>query len=108
MNAFRSKYQAWRRRRQQRYVEWWARMRGRGEARFVLWIVSGYTLLTLAATSAADYYSEGEVHAGDLLARAVAYVLGSSLLGLFVWWSNERRYRRLLESSPTHVPQVLE
>ena len=108
MSAFRSKYQAWRRRRQQKYVEWWARKRARGEARFVLWIVSGYTLLTLAATSAADYYFEGEVHAGELLARAIAYVLSSSLLGLFVWWSNERRYRRLLKSSPAQGSRELE
>ena len=108
MGAFRSKYQAWRRRRQQKYVEWWAHKRARGEAKFVLWIVFGYTALTLAATSAADYYFEGEVHAGDLVARAVAYVLGSSLLGLFVWWSNERRYQRLVKSSPDHGSQGLE
>ena len=97
MNSALKKYKAWRTRKQDRWLEYWTRIRAEGKTRFVLEGALTYGLTIVGAGDAYDWIFHG-AHSLSL-----SGLIGRLLFGIpvaLIWWSSaESQYRKALNKA---------
>ena len=90
-------YLIWLEKRRRKRFEWWERKRAKGKIRFVMWATFMWGGSMTVLTSLTDYYFDGYWRPDRLPLKLIGYLVGGFLMGLFVWWSNERDYQQSLK-----------
>lgn len=91
------KYLVWREKRNQKHFEWWGKKRSKGHPQIVLSTTFIYLSVMLFTTSIFDYF-DGYLTWSALPFKLLKYFIFGFILGLFIWWDNERRYQRVLKA----------
>lgn len=82
-----------------RFLDYWAKKRTQGAVKFSLVTGITYGLFVIAFSKIFDW--NWHFTQKDIVYGIFSLLIGITVLGPFLWWHRERKYKKLLESQKT-------
>ncbi len=82
-----------------RFIEYWKKRRQQGAVKFSL--ITGITYGIFVIVFSKVFAWNWHFTQKDIVYGIFSLLIGISILGPFMWWYRERRYKKLLESQKT-------
>jgi len=86
-----------------KFLEQWKKQREQGFYRFSVITGSTYAIFVFVFKKVFDwdfYFSQK-----DIYTLAIAFLIGILLLGPFLWWNRERKYKKIKETQSKKKPK---
>ncbi len=89
--------------RDKRFLEYWGQKRQQGAVKFSL--VTGFVYGVFVVVFSKVFAWNWHFTQKDLLYGIFSILVGITLLGPFLWWHRERKYKKLLARQSHHKPK---
>jgi uncharacterized Tic20 family protein len=89
--------------REKRFVEYWDKKRKSGFYKFSLFtgLIYAFFVIISAKILAWDF----NFSKSDFLVVVTAILIGVLILGPFLWWNRERRYKKIMDKTTKNKPK---